>query len=133
MGLAERRKIKELTDTTIPEREKELLEITGSPIRYEIDWESLANDAEGLNFLDNLSCHRLNMALRVICVDDLGKEAVGAGLKLVKLVKLANAPSRDQMKISFAGGVLEMRCAYALRTDGMYSDNEIRDVLMQGL
>lgn len=37
MGLAERRKIKELTDTTIPEREKELLEISGSPIRYEIN------------------------------------------------------------------------------------------------
>ncbi len=37
MGLAERRKIKELTDTVLPEREKELLEITGSPIRYEVD------------------------------------------------------------------------------------------------
>ena len=130
MGLAERRKIKELTDTTIPEREKELLEITGHPIRYDIDWESLANDAEGLNFLDNLSCHRLNMALRVICTDALGKEAVGDGLKTVKLI---NVPARDQMKIAFGGGVLEMRCAYALRTDGMYSDNEIRDVLMKGL
>ena len=130
MGLAERRKIKELTDTTIPEREKELLEITGSPIRYEIEWESLANDAEGLNFLDNLSCHRLNMALRVICSDDLGREAVKDALKTVKL---ANAPAKDQMKISFGGGVLEMRCAYALRTDGMYSDNEIREVLMKGL
>jgi hypothetical protein len=130
MGLAESRKIKELTDITIPEREKELLEITGHPLHYEIDWESLANDAEGLNFLDNLSCHRLNMALRVICTDDLGREAVGAGLKTVKLV---NVPARDQMKIAFGGGVLEMHCAYALRTDGMYSDNEIREVLMKGL
>jgi len=130
MGLAERRKIKELTDTVLPEREKELLEITGSPIRYEVDWESLANDAEGLNFLDNCSCHRLNMALRVICADDLGKEAVSDGLKLVKL---ANAASPAQMKISFEGGVLEMHCAYAQRTDGMYSDNQIREVLMAKL
>jgi hypothetical protein len=130
MGLAERRKIKELTDTVLPEREKELLEITGSPIRYEVDWESLASDAEGLNFLDNCSCHRLNMALRVICADDLGKEAVGDGLKLVKL---ANAASPAQMKISFEGGVLEMHCAYAQRTDGMYSDNQIREVLMAKL
>lgn len=130
MGLAERRKIKELTDTTIPEREKELLEITGSPIRYEIDWDSLANDAEGLNFLDNLSCHRLNMALRVICTDDLGKEAVQAGLKRVKL---GNVATPAEMKISFGGGVLEMHCAYAQRTEGMYSDNQIREVLMQGL
>lgn len=130
MGLAERRKIKELTDTTIPEREKELLEITGSPIRYEIDWDSLANDAEGLNFLDNLSCHRLNMALRVICSDDLGREAVRDGLKLVKL---ANVATPGEMSISFAGGILDMRCAYAKRTDGMYSDGQIRDILMKGL
>ena len=130
MGLAERRKIKELTDTTIPEREKELLEITGSPIRYEIAWDSLADDAEGLNFLDNLSCHRLNMALRVICSDELGREAVKDGLKLVKL---ANVATPGEMGISFTGGVLEMRCAYAKRTDGMYSDGQIREVLMKGL
>lgn len=130
MGLAERRKIKELTDTTIPEREKELLEITGSPIRYEIDWDSLANDAEGLNFLDNISCHRLNMALRVICADELGREAVRDGLKVVKL---ANVATPGEMSIAFSGGVLEMRCAYAQRTDGMYSDGQIRDVLMKGL
>lgn len=130
MGLAELRKIKDLTDTTIPERERELLEITGSPIRYEIDWDSLANDAEGLNFLDNISCHRLNMALRVICADALGREAVKNGLKLVKL---ANAATPAQMSIAFSGGVLEMRCAYAHRTEGMYSDGQIRDVLMKGL
>jgi len=130
MGLAERRKIKELTDTTIPDREKELLEITGSPIKYEIDWDSLANDSEGLNFLDNLSCHRLNMALRVICSDELGREAVRDGLKLVKL---ANVATPAEMSISFANGVLDMRCAYAQRTDGMYSDGQIRDVLMKGL
>lgn len=130
MGLAERRKIKELTDTTIPEREKELLEITGSPIRYDIDWDSLANDAEGLNFLDNISCHRLNMALRVICSDELGREAVKDGLKLVKL---ANVATPAEMSIAFLGGVLEMRCAYAHRTDGMYSDGHIREVLMKGL
>jgi len=130
MGLAERRKIKELTETTIPERERELLEITGSPIRYEIDWDSLANDAEGLNFVDNISCHRLNMALRVICADELGREAVRDGLKLVKL---ANVATPAQMSIAFSGGVLEMHCAYAQRTDGMYSDGAIRDVLMKGL
>ncbi len=130
MGLAERRKIKELTDTTIPEREKELLEITGSPIRYEIDWDSLANDAEGLNFLDNISCHRLNMALRVICSDELGREAVRDGLKLVKL---ANVAAPKDMSIAFSGGVLDMRCAYAQRTEGMYSDGQIREVLMKGL
>lgn len=130
MGLAERRKIKELQETTFPERVKEIEEICGKPIPYEVDWESLADDAEGLNFIDNLSCHRLNMALRVICLDDLGKEAVRDGLKLVKL---KNVRDKADMKITFEGGVLEMRCAYAQRTEGMFNDNEIREALMAKL
>jgi hypothetical protein len=130
MGLNERRKIKELQDTTFPERTAELEEICGCPITYEVDWDSFADDLEGLNFLDNLSCHRTNMALRVICSDDLGKEAVKDSLHVIKL---KNVKTQSEMSISFQGGVLEMHCAYALRTDGMYSDNEIRDVLMKGL
>src|SRR3954469_17578713 len=98
MGLNERRKIKELQDTTLPERVKEIAEICGQPVRYEVDWESLADDAEGLNFLDNISCHRLNMALRTICTDDMGKEAVRDGLRLIRL---KNVKSKDAMRLSF--------------------------------
>jgi len=130
MGLNERRKIKELQDTTFPGRVKEIAEICGKPIPYDVDWESLADDAEALNFIDNLSCHRLNMALRVICQDDMGKEAVREGLKSIKL---KNVKDKAAMKMTFDGGVLEMHCAYAMRTDGMYSDNEIRELLVKKL
>ncbi len=130
MGLTERRLIKELQDTTLPERERELLEITGAPIRYDVDWDSLANDAAGLNFLDNLSCHRLNMALRVICSDAMGREAVAESLKTVKL---RNVATPEERLLKFGDGVLEMHCAYALGTAGYHSDSEIRDELMRGL
>jgi len=130
MGLNERRKIKDLQDVTLPGRVKEIEEICGKAIPYEVDWDSLADDLEGLNFLDNLSCHRLNMALRVICQDDMGKEAVRDGLKTIKL---KNVKDKSAMKLGFDGGVLEMHCAYAMRTDGMYSDNEIRELLVKKL
>jgi hypothetical protein len=129
MGLEERRRIKELQEVTLPSRVQEIKEICGAAIPYEVDWASFADDAEALNFLDNLSCHRLNMALRSICVDDLGREAVRESLRLVKLKNV----KKDQMQLSFEGGVLEMHCAYALRTDGMYSDNQIRDLLVKKL
>ena len=58
MGLPERRKIKELQDITLPERSREIAEICGRAVPYEVDWASLENDAQALNFLDNLSCHR---------------------------------------------------------------------------
>jgi hypothetical protein len=130
MGLTERRKIKELQDVTFPGRVQEIAEICGAPIPYEVDWASLSDDPQALNFLDNLSCHRLNMALRVICQDGLGKEAVREGLKLIKLM---NVKTQAEKSIAFSGGVLEMHCAYALLSDGIFSDNEIREVLNQGL
>ncbi len=129
MGLDERRRIKDLQETTLPERVKEIEEICGKAIPYEVDWASFADDGEALNFLDNLSCHRLNMALRVICSDGLGKEAVAESLQVVKLKNVPKAA----MKLAFDGGVLEMHCAYALRTEGMWSDNQIREALMRGL
>jgi len=126
MGLNERRKMKELQDVTFPGRVKEIEEICGAAIPYEVDWSSLADDLEALNFIDNISCHRLNMALRMICQDDLGKAAVRDGLKLIKL---RNVKDKSGMRMQIQNGVLEMDCAYALRTDGMYSDNEIRKIL----
>ena len=130
MGLAERRKMKELGETTLPERTKEIQEICGAAIPYEVDWDSFNDDLEALNFMDNISCHRLNMALRVICQDDMGKEAVRDA---VKKVRLKNVKTPAEMSMTLDGGVLEMHCAYALRTEGMFSDGAIRELLMKHL
>lgn len=130
MGLPERRKIKELQDITLPERSREIAEICGRAVPYEVDWASLENDAQALNFLDNLSCHRLNMALRVICQDEMGREAVRDGLKQVRLKNVAEPQQRH---LAFADGVLEMHCAYAQGTGGMHSDQAIRDLLLGAL
>lgn len=130
MGLEERRKIKEYQDTIVPDRLKELEEITGTAVPYEIDWDTFANDSEALRFLDNLSFHRINMAMRVICSDDLGKEAIKDSLKVIKL---KNVGDKSEMNIQFGNGALEMSLNYAKGTDGYYSDTEIRNVLMAGL
>jgi hypothetical protein len=130
MGLDERRKIKELQEVTFPGRVKEIEDICGKAIPYEVDWESLSDDLEGLNFIDNLSCHRLNMALRMICQDDLGKEAVRDGLKVIRL---KNVKDKASMKLAFDAGVLEMHCAYAKGGDGMISDGDIRELLTKTL
>src|SRR5215510_13529460 len=130
MGLNERRKMKELQEVSFPARVKEIEEICGVAIPYDVDWHSIADDAEALNFIDNISCHRLNMALRVICQDDMGKEAVRDGLKKIKL---KNVKTPQEMSMTFEGGVLEMHCAYALRTDGMFNDGDIRNLLLTRL
>lgn len=116
MGLNERRKVKELQESILPGRVKEIEEICGKGIPYEVDWASIQDDGEALNFLDNLSCHRLNMALRMICMDDIGKEAVRDA---PTLVRLETVNDNSELQISFTGGVPEMHYNYA-RTDCMY-------------
>jgi hypothetical protein len=130
MGLNERRKIKELQETTFPERTKEIAEISGKAVPYDVAWETFAEDAGALNFVDNVACHRLNMALRVICQDDLGKQAVRDGLKSVKLTNVKAAADK---KLSFEGGTLTMAGAYGQGLTGAWSDGEIRELLIAKL
>jgi hypothetical protein len=127
MGLEERRKAKEIQDTILPGRVKEIEEICGKPIPYEVDWASF-DDLQSLNFMDNCSCHRLNMALRVICQDAMGKDAVKEGLKWIKL---KNVKDKAAMKLSFEGGTLEMHNDYGHQN--YFSDNEIRELLIKKL
>lgn len=130
MGLNEKRKMKEIQDTALPERTKELLDITGSPVTYDIDWPAFQDSFDALNFLDNVACHRLNMALRVICSDTLGKEAVKESLKKIRITNIKDKAAK---KLDFAGGVFTMTGAYADGLSGAFSDNEIREKLMAGL
>ncbi|MFO1252336.1 hypothetical protein [Inhella sp.] len=130
MGLQERRLIQTLQQETLPARSAEIAEICGQAVPYEVDWDSLGQDGQALNFVDNTACHRLNMALRVICLDEMGKQAVREGLKQVKLVNVAT-PELKQLR--FAGGVLEIHNAFAHGAQGMHSDGEIRALLEAGL
>ena len=127
MGLNEKRKAKEIQDNVLPGRVKEIQEITGVAIPYEVDWDSF-DTFDALNFMDNCSCHRLNMALRVICQDDMGKGAVKDGLKKIKL---KNVKDKGSMKLSFEAGVLEMHNDYAHQN--YFSDNDIRKLLIDKL
>src|SRR5262245_1112012 len=128
MGLEEKRKIKEYQDKIVPQRRKELTELTGADIAYEVDWDSFADDLTALNFFDNLAFHRINMAFRQLCTDDLAKDAVRAALQTIRL---KNVKDKSEMKLSFSGGTLEMHCAYGLRLDGIYQEGAIYKIVSE--
>ena len=130
MGLQQRRQIQQLQTEVLPQRSQEIAEICGTAVPYEVDWASLEHDSQALNFLDNTACHRVNMALRMICVDALGREAVAQGLQRVQLRNVADPAQRH---IAFRGGVLELHNAFAHGALGMHDDGTIRQVLMAGL
>lgn len=128
MGILERRSMQKLIAETLPARSAEIEEICGKAIPYEVDEASFASaEAQTIDFVDNISCHRLNMALRSICVDDLGKEAVCSGLTRVRLSHTGD----NSCTLEFSDGVLVMKNDYLQRTYS--SDSDIRDLLCSKL
>jgi hypothetical protein len=130
MGLAEKRKIKELQDTNIPERIKNFEEMTGAQIQYDVKWDSFADDFAALNAFDFLAMNTVEMAFRMICIDAMSKEAVQEG---VNTISLENSKDKADNTISFANGVLSMRCAYGQGLDGIIREYDIKKVVEAGL
>jgi hypothetical protein len=95
-----------------------------------VDWDSFADDLPALNCFDNLAFHRINMAFRYLGGDQTVKDAVRDGLKTIRL---ANVKDTAEKAMSFADGVLEMRCAYGQRPEGIYNETDIHRTLVAGL
>lgn len=130
MGLAERRHIQHLQTITLPERSLEIEAICGKAVPYEVDWASFESDAQALQFLDNAACHRIHMALRSIAIDDLGREALRTSLQRVHLKNVHDVAARHR---AFDDGVLTLHAPWALGTEGLHRDTDIRDLLLSRL
>jgi hypothetical protein len=87
MGLTEKRIIKRLKEEVLPQREAELLEISGAPVRYEIEWDRFLDKAPALEGLEAWAFGVIADAFRLICRDEIGKEAVAEKIKTIQVVE----------------------------------------------
>jgi hypothetical protein len=108
MGLQEKKLRAEIENTKIPSAIKSLTfghpYVTG--IRFDIDFASFENDPADMKwFTDNFSSlwSPVDFALKKIASDQVGKDAVKAGLKVLKFV---NTPDLPETKYTLADGVL---------------------------
>lgn len=131
MGLEEKRQIEAAQKGWLPAREKEANEICGGgKVAYEVDWKSFDGDAKGISWCENNGPAIVSCAFRVICADDLGKQAVRDG---VKKVVFRNVKEAKDKAMGFEGGVLTLTCAFAQSPAGRFKDDEIRKCLEAGL
>jgi len=108
MGLAERRAIKEFQDKQFPELSAEIQKLAGFPVPIEVTWDQLA--VEGRSNLYKESWPDLYFkpvieALRQICRDQMGKDALKAGLKKIEFRNSKGAYS-PAAAITFHNGQL---------------------------
>lgn len=131
MGLAERRAIKAFQDNHLPKLRAAVDAAAGFAVDLEVDWESLsAPDSAHLydEAFTKVYFDPLAAALKNITIDDLGRDALKAGLKKV-VVK-----DEGSSWPSFEGGVLTLKFYAVANLD--YGDERrksIQDVLEKGL
>jgi len=126
LPLRESVKKKNLVESVFPERTKELAELVGQNVEYDVDWSSFKTDDE-YNFLDNCACHRINMALR--CMDPAVKSALQKlPLKRVRLA-CVRTPAEKKLLLDKSAGALCVTCAFGSGLSGCFSDGEIASEL----
>jgi hypothetical protein len=91
MGLAERRRLKQLREEIQPKRQQELQAATGSAVTLEVDWDSVGEETNALTRIDEYGFMRLIDAFKLICRDGLGREAVAEKIKAVRLINSTNS------------------------------------------
>ena len=130
MGLQEKRAIQEAQEKWLPKRKQELQAFAGTEIAYEVAWDGFADDAKGINWLENNGPEIVAQAFRVLCGDQVGKDAVKAA---VKKVLFKNTKEAKDKKLSFESGTLEVCCAYALSPGGRFTHHDIKKFLEEKL
>jgi hypothetical protein len=123
MGLIEKRLIKQGREEWIPEAQKELQAVTAGSQIYEVDWDSFESDADGLNNVQNQALRRITAAFRVICRDELGKEA---SQEAIKKILVRNVASPSEKSIVVKDGVLVICGAWGKGGEGYFTDRDIQ-------
>ncbi|MDI1437710.1 hypothetical protein [Polyangium sorediatum] len=129
MGLIEKRLIKEAKESWLPEEQKDIQKEVGAPVVVDVDWATFETDEAALKNVQHLGVRKLANAFRVICVDELGKEAVREGVKRIVVTNLKEgAPS-----VGLKDGVVTLACVFAKGSDGCITDLDIAKILTRAL
>ena len=127
-ALEEKREIKKAQESWLPEKNKELSELSGGgTMKFDVEWATFAGDLQAMNWLEFNGPQQVLNALRMIGTDDLGKEALRDAVKKVVVRNVADEKAKS---MAIDGGVFTLACAFAKSPGGRFSHDQIRDFLM---
>jgi hypothetical protein len=89
-GLKERRVMTEFSTNVFPNLKKSLQEAAGTPIEVEVIWDHMYHQtADSSYWAENMKkiyFEPLETALKAICSDNMGREALAAKIKKIRIV-----------------------------------------------
>lgn len=107
MGLAERRAAEQFKTEQYPEWKRKIDEAAGFEVPVEVSWDQLAVDdyaTSYIQFFPKVYFEPLERALAAVAIDQMGKDALKAGLKQIIIKNSDQYYSTSGF--SFTGGVL---------------------------
>lgn len=105
MGLLEKRALKKFEDETYPKLWARINEAAGFEVPITVKWDTLAEEGYGHLYeeaFDKVFFKPLLGAIKSVCIDDLGREALRDGLKAVKI------QGEGSGEVSFTKGILSL-------------------------
>ena len=136
MGLQEKRAMKEFQDNQFPELVAKINEAAASTMEIEVDWDSMSEDDHAHLFetaWPKVYFEPLIAALKKVCVDDMGREALREGVQKIVFCNRSDSHVRDHFALE--GGVLTIDHKPFSNIDRGAADREqwIEDVLNAAL
>jgi hypothetical protein len=126
--LEEKREIKNATEGWLPEKNKELSELSGGGhMVFEMAWDTFAGDLQAMKWVEFNGAQQVVNAFRMIGEDDLGREALrGAVQKIV----IRNVADDAKKAMEMDKGVFTLTCAFAKSPGGRFSHDAIKEFLI---
>jgi hypothetical protein len=132
MGLEEKRLLKQVLEEQLPQTKAEIKEICGAEIPVEIEQDSFMNDQYAKAAFDYLKLFGMDVvveALKLVCKDDMGKEAVKEGLKKIVFKQLPNEKQND-LRAYMKDGVVTIEAHWGA---GGVTSSQIQGAIEGGL
>src|SRR5688500_13692457 len=110
MGLAERRAAKKFETESYPRLKKDVNDAAGYDVPMEVEWDTLAIDEQSHlydEYWPQVYFQPLKTALKEICQDDMGKEALKGALKKI-IIRNTKNTSYGASIATFDKGVLTL-------------------------
>lgn len=128
MGLAEKKVMKEIETNVLPQVKSSLAGVVGKEIEVSVDWDTFAT-VDALKDLEGTAFGRIEDGVKLVCSDDLGKEAIAESIKEIKVAYTKGADK----KISIAEGTFLVAGGWGDSLSDVFTDRDYKNFLEENL
>ncbi|QDO94486.1 hypothetical protein FNB79_11090 [Formosa sediminum] len=131
MGLQEKRAAKSIEDQYLENYQNEINEIVGKDLPININWDTFELDY--IKFVPSVCLQRLTDALKAVCSDDMGKEAIAESVNSIEVYCIPNEGAETNKELKLENGVFALTACWGGHHSGFFNDLVIREYLENNL